>query len=400
MSDANSALRIDADYRNTGDWQKSDDQFNKFFRFEDGKGINNASGFRPKSRLGGSTDIIECAFCVVVTNLEEAEWPDSLDLESGLFTYYGDNRKPGTAVDETIIGGNRLLQYVFERVHSGNRASVPPFLCFQSVKTDRGTFMRFLGLAAPGAASLSSLDDLVSVWRFKSGRRFQNHRAIFTILREEQIPKTWLVDLVRGTAPAESASCPANWQHWVKTGLYAPLVCRQQAQPRSKTEQLPVTASEWSILKAISSELSDREFEFAASELVRLLDPRFTDMTVTQRVRDGGRDVLGSYIVGHAGHSVRLSVAVEAKQWNPASAVGVKPMMRLISRLKHRDVGVFVTTSFFDRQVQSELIEDQHPVLLMSGGDIAKLIIARELGGDLALSQWLESVRIRAAQQI
>jgi hypothetical protein len=67
------------------------------------------------------------------TNLEEAEWPDSLDHESGLFTYYGDNRKPGTAVDDTLVGGNRLLQSVFEKIHSNVRETVPPFLCFECV---------------------------------------------------------------------------------------------------------------------------------------------------------------------------------------------------------------------------------------------------------------------------
>jgi hypothetical protein len=69
--------------------------------------------------------------------------------------------------------------------------------------------MRFLGLAAPGAASLSSLDDLVSVWRLKNGHRFQNHRAIFTVLREELITKSWLEDLVQGVASADSFFCPA-----------------------------------------------------------------------------------------------------------------------------------------------------------------------------------------------
>ena len=399
MTSVDDALRIDALYRNTGDWRKDTDQFNRFFRFEDGKGINNASGFRPKSRMvGASTDILQCAFCVVVTNLEEAEWPDSLDHESGLFTYYGDNRKPGTAVDDTLVGGNRLLQSVFEKIHGNARATVPPFLCFESVKTPSGTYMRFLGLAAPGAASLSSLDDLVSVWRLKDGRRFQNHRAIFTILREELIAKSWLEDLVRGVASAGSSFCPAAWRHWVKTGLYTPLECKQQAQPRSREDQLPATADERRVLQAIFSQLTDREFEFAAAEIARLLDSRFTDLNVTQRIKDGGRDVLGTYIVGHPGHYVRLSVAVEAKQWKPTSAVGVKPMMRLISRLKHRDMGIFITTSFFDRQVQAELIEDEHPVLLITGGDIAKLVLLKELGGDLALSQWLESIRARAKQ--
>ena len=73
----------------------------------------------------------------------------------------------------------------------------------------------------------------------------------------------------------------------------------------------------------------------------------------------------------------------------------MKPMMRLISRLKHRDFGVFITTSFFDTTVQRELIEDGHPVILVSGGDIARILIAHEKDGD-ALDRWLDGVRIAA----
>ena len=88
-------LRVDASYQNTGNWKKPHDEFNRFFRFADGKGINNTAGFRPKSRAGGNTDITACAFCVLVTNFGEHEWPDLLDRETGAFVYYGDNRSVG-----------------------------------------------------------------------------------------------------------------------------------------------------------------------------------------------------------------------------------------------------------------------------------------------------------------
>ena len=148
----------------------------------------------------------------------------------------------------------------------------------------------------------------------------------------------------------------------------------------------------------VYTELSDRQFEFAAADLVQRMDERFDELSVTRAVRDGGRDVIASYRVGHALHQVKLSAYVEAKRWNPATAVGVKPMMRLIARLKHRDIGVFVTTSFFDGQVQRELIEDGHPVLLISGGDIARLLHSRELGSDQNIAAWLDGIRQRAGE--
>src|SRR2546421_597900 len=79
----------------------------------------------------------------------------------------------------------KRLEHVFSLLHTGERNTVPPFLCFESYKTDAGTFMRFLGLACPGGQSISALDDLVAVWRVKGDARFQNYRATLTILREE-----------------------------------------------------------------------------------------------------------------------------------------------------------------------------------------------------------------------
>jgi hypothetical protein len=392
-------LRLDASYRNTNDWKQPEDVFNKFFRFSDGKGINNTSGFRPKSKNGGSTDILSCAFCVLVTTFGETEWPDTLDRQNGIFTYYGDNRSSGRPLADTAVGGNRLLESVFSLLHVGRREDIPPFLSFEKYKTDAGTQMRFLGLACPGGVGLSAFDDLVAVWRVKGDVRFQNYRAVFTVLREEIVSREWLNDLVSGTPSQESPHCPQSWQRWVQSGSYTPLMCARQVSPRSRQQQLPRSDREWNILRHIRETLTDREFEFFAAELVRIMDDRFANLTVTRAVRDGGRDVVGSYRVGHDSHQVLLSVYIEAKQWDPESAVGVKPMMRLLARLKYRDLGVFVTTSYFEAQVQEELIEDQHPVLLVSGVDIVHLLVRAELDDISAggkLEQWLNLIRQQA----
>lgn len=393
------AIRVDASYRNTNNWKDRLDVFNKFFRFADGKGINNTSGFRPKSKARGSTVITESAFCVLVSTFGETEWPDSIDLESGTFTYYGDNRSAGRPLDETAVGGNRLLENVFRQLHVGDRAGIPPFLCFSKFKDQHGTQMRFLGLACPGAEGLSGLEDLVAVWRVQGQLRFQNYRSVFTILKVASVPHAWLQDLVDGARPAESPHCPEAWRIWVDTGAYSPLSCARQPQPRTRAQQMPQNAEEKSVLKRVFDQLTPREFEFFAAALMPRVDRRFVELTVTPAVRDGGRDVLAKYRVGHDLHQVLVDAIVEAKHWQPTAAVGVKPIMRLLARLRHRDLGVFVTTSFFETQVQKELIEDGHPVLLISGGDIARILIANELGGrdcDARLDDWLSQVRTRA----
>ena len=386
-------LRVDESYRNTNNWKHPRDEFNVFFRFSDGRGIQNAQGFRFKSVTGGSTAIENCGFCVLVTDYDQIEWPDSLDSETGLFTYFGDNRRPGKKLDKTHIGGNRLLEKVFDLLHNGDRGSICPFLCFEKYPGADGTYMRFLGLAVPGAEGLSNLDDLVAVWRRTGKERFQNYRAVFTILKAEAVTRTWLEEVVgSGAPPAKATGCPPAFAKWVTTGRYDPLTTPPVRVSRTKADQLPKPPRkerEETALEAVRS-LSDRQFEYFTKALLGLMDPRYFDLEVTRRVKDEGRDVIGKYRVGHDDHWVSLDICAEAKHWK--KGIGVMEMMRLISRIKHRDFGIFVTTSHFDPGVQKELIKDNHPVVLISGGDIARILIARDLEGE-ALDRWLDGIR-------
>ncbi len=390
-------IAIDELLRNHSNPKHPEAEFQRFFTIA--KGINNAAGFRVVAKQGSRTKVgrktaDQLAFVVLVTTFGESEWPDALDLETGHFTYYGDNRHPGTETNKTSLGGNALLDDVYGRLHQGDRSSIPPFLVFQSLKVDGKAHMKFLGLAAPGAEGLTASDDLVSVWRIKERSRFTNKKARMTILRTPSVSRSWLADMVSGVHSADSSHCPPSWRRWSRTGFYDALEAQRPRKPREKKRQLPVTSFEHEILRTLFEELTDREFEYAAAELVKLMDERFIELEVTPQSRDGGRDVIGLYRVGHDEHQLRLSVFVEAKRWSPDHGVGVKPVSRLISRIKHRDLGVFITTSYFDSQVQKELIDDNHPVLLVSGGDIARLLTTKGIGRN-QLKDWINQVRAR-----
>jgi len=96
--------------------------------------------------------------------MAEADWPDSIDEENGLFYYYGDNRRPGFELHDRRSGrgGNQILRNVFEWAHGGesDRAKVPPFLIFS--KGERGRDAVFRGLAVPGAQHLDAGSDLAA----------------------------------------------------------------------------------------------------------------------------------------------------------------------------------------------------------------------------------------------
>ncbi len=358
-----------------------------FHFFPDKKGIKNCGGFRTKA----STSRGHHAFVILVTSFSEPEWPDNLDEETGLFLYYGDKRSPGD-LHETGAGGNRLLADIFEKLHFGKRCQIPPFLIFQKIMNSDGTFMRFLGLAVPGAESYSSLEDLVAVWK-KVGVRFQNYRSVFTILRESVVPWEWLDDLVSGLLPVNSIHCPEHWGKWVSSGKIEALKCDPTRVPRAKEEQIPQTSEERDILEELRK-LSPREFEFAAREILYKMDGAFKDLKVTRYAGDGGHDILGAYRIGKERYSTELKVFVEAKHWK--GGIGVSPVARLLSRMRHRDIGVFITTSWFNKTVQKELISDAHPIILISGKDISKILIDSDTAGkgnETKFYDWLSRIR-------
>ncbi len=82
---------------------------------------------------------------------------------------------------------------------------------------------------------------------------------------------------------------------------------------------------------------------------------------------------------------------MEAKCYAMANGVGIRPLSRLISRLRHRQFGILVTTSYLDSQAYQELVQDGHPVVVISARDIA--VKLKERFGSLDnVKTWLERV--------
>jgi len=95
---------------------------------------------------------------------------------------------------------------------------------------------------------------------------------------------------------------------------------------------------------------------------------------LTRPWRDGGRDATGEFHIGQGQSAVEVAFALEAKCYASDSSIGVKELSRLISRLRYRQFGILVTTSFLGTQAYNELKDDDHPVVIISGGDIVKLL--------------------------
>ena len=86
--------------------------------------------------------------------------------------------------------------------------------------------------------------------------------------------------------------------------------------------------------------------------------------------------LLGYYVIGNgskANYPLRIDCALEAKCYSPKNSVGVREMSRLISRIRYRQFGVMLTTSYVHKQAYEEVLQDGHPILIVSASDIAQV---------------------------
>ena len=340
--------------------------------------VGNQGGFRAAGPRGSEKLV------VLYTSGDDPDWPDTLDLNTGQFVYYGDNKRPGHTLHETARGGNALLRLVFERIHSqpAERNKVPPCFVFRKYATAvSARSFQFRGLAAPGFPVMPPTYDLVAVWKTAEGQRFQNYRATFTVLNEAKISQAWIDDLMNGEILTEN--CPVTWSDWVERNHYNTLTSERTTDIRSLATQTPEGSNKQNILRKVWERFKDRptDFERFAACIFQMHDNRVIIDEITRSSIDGGRDAIGRYMLGLEEDPVYVEFALEAKCYRPGlngempNTVGVRETARLISRIRHRQFGVMVTTSAVARQAYEELRADRHPILILSGNDIVAILI-------------------------
>lgn len=365
-------------------------------------GCSNSGGFRKVMRRD-SSDLP--AYVVLYTSMEELAWPDYLDEETGIFRYYGDNRSPGKTILDTPRKGNQLLEFVFDCLNSRDDSikNIPPFLIFK--KTGCGWDVKFLGLAAPGNPKISPDRDLVAFWRTMGEERFQNYEAYFTVLdTREDISREWLTALIYDHDNSLQFA-PECWKRFISKGRngISPLISKKLPQIPTKYDQLQTDNEGQMCLNKIRSFYSSfpQGFEKCAKSILEKTDSNFQDFELTRPWRDGGRDALGYYVInpgGKANRPLKIDCALEAKCYSEKNSVGVKEMSRLISRIRYRQFGVLVTTSYVHKQAYQEVIEDGHPILILSATDIAQTLRKNAITS-LNINEWLISLEENEARR-
>ena len=359
-------------------------------------GCENSGGIRKKLREDGSGNY---AYIVLYTSMEELEWPDYLEEETGIFRYYGDNREPGRLLTDTKKKGNLILEKTFALLNEGRHLDdIPPFFVFK--KTGIGRDVQFLGLAAPGNPQISPDKDLVAFWRTVKENRFQNYEAYFTILNTGDVPisKEWILKLIYDHENSLDYA-PEVWRKFIKEGRkgIVPLKAPRIFKLPSKYDQLGGSDEEGRVcLDVIRNHYNGfkQGFELCAANLISKMDNNFIDFTVTRQWRDGGHDAIGYYTIhtgGKVNFPLKIDCALEAKCYSPQNGVGVREMSRLISRIRYRQFGIMITTSYVDTQAYLEVVEDGHPILIVTASDIAAVLRKNAINSS-NIEEWLWSI--------
>jgi hypothetical protein len=351
-------------------------------------GTGNQGGFRKvKAKIGGIVGI------VLTSTGSEKDWPDQLNQYDGTYIYFGDNRHPGRDLHDTHVSGNKSLKEMFHLSHgtAEDRKKCPLIFIFE--KSSVGRDMVFRGMAVPGGESISSNDELVAIWRTSDGQRFQNYKALFTILDAGIISGDWVRNVWKtGDVDWDDSRIPKALISWIKNRKYSPLKAAP-AEIRSSESQMPKEGIESELIRTVFDYCTDNptSFEPVAARIWEISTKLPLSYEITRASRDGGRDAFGFIALGPNDDPIQLSFALEAKCYALNNSVGVKEMSRLISRIKHREFGVMVTTSVISPQAYKEVRDDGHPIVILSASDISKVLISFGINSKAACLDWLQA---------
>ena len=380
-------LIIDAIYEGGNNNNVSDDPITKILP------VGNMGGFR----INGP--FTKPNFIVLYTDGQDLDWPDNLDPELGIFEYYGDNRFPGKLKTQTKKKGNLILENLFKSLHDNNspRKYIPPIFIFEKYPTKKSSrSVIFRGLCVPGSKTHSQTEDLISIWKSKDGHRFENYKAIFSVLDCPVVKRGYIESIINSDF---SKFEPEAFKIFKQRGVYNNLITQRVTEIRTAEQQLPSKESHIEMLSLIFNYFSTKkngedDFEKFAAEVYRLSNSNIIIDEVTRSKKDGGRDAIGRHRLGIKSDPVYVIFSLEAKLYNPGynnkrNSIGVKEVSRLISRIRNRQYGVLVTTSMISRQVYEEVRSDKHPIVFISGKDIVDILIKVGINSNSSLNNFL-----------
>ncbi|MGB0154951.1 MAG: restriction endonuclease [Verrucomicrobiales bacterium] len=361
-----------------------EDQFLRWINVE-GSGMLNSPGIRPLAYITSLSESDLPAYLILVThNVTGGDlnpWDDVVDLSNAEILYWGD-AKGGQAKKVDDFRGNVTLRKIYDYILGGQYDLVPPILHFSKPK--KGV-VQFNGLCV--------LDNLDLSWFDDQGQPVRNYHAKLTVLDCEEVCIDWLHHRVACDSPAlldKHPNCPESWLTY-KKGNKQPIDIWIK-QIRSDSQQLPpVDSDDDKVLKQLVS-LDPYDFERVIVAIFKQMTDITHHVAGTKATGDGGFDFYGTFKLPRP-VGYEIAFRGEVKRYSRSTAVDPKSVSRLVARLNRKEYGIFVTTSYFTKQAQKEVLSDGYPVHLISGADLVNILKhLRILSGGVLRSDWLESV--------
>ena len=378
-------------YIDKGSRKHEEDQFLHWINV-DGSGMLNSPGIRPLAYTTHLSNQGLPAYLVLVTHDVTSgqlnPWDDVVDLSNAEILYWGDAKvDPKKKVDD--FRGNAVLRRIYDYILSGQKELIPPILHFS--KPQKGV-VQFNGLCV--------LDKLDISWFDDHGKPVCNYHAKLTVLDCAEVCMKWLHHRVGSESLAtldRHSNCPESWSKYKKGNKKSIDIWVKQV--RSESQQLPpVNSDDEKILKQLI-ELDPYDFEKVIVSLFQQMTDITHHVSGTRATGDGGFDFYGTFKLPRP-LGYEIAFRGEVKRYSRSTAVDPKSVSRLVARLNRREYGIFVTTSYFTKQAQREVLSDGYPVHLISGTDLVLILKhLRLLSGGLVRVDWLEAVGVNKALQ-
>jgi hypothetical protein len=235
-------------------------------------------------------------------------------------------------------------------------------------------------------------------WFEDHGRPVRNYRAHLAILADDTVELDWLHRRATATTRDQLVGDgPPAWRRY-QSGLLQRLQI-WAPDVRTTLDQLPPPGSGDARLLHQLVAMSPTQFEAAVVALFREMSEVRHEITRTKPTGDGGFDFYGKFTFPPP-LRYEIDFLGEAKKFSSSTAVTPGHVSRLVARLARGQYGVFVTTSFFTRQAQEEVLADGYPTTLVAGADLIRVM--RELrvtrGSELSPT-WLQAVEAELSQR-
>lgn len=328
---------------------------------------------------------------------EDTPWHDVFDLDHGHVRYFGDHKVTSTKPVGRTTGNAALLEAFVG--HQGRtpeaRVAAVPLLLFRSVSHNgkHKGYLEFCGLGI-----IERAERLVqrSGGEHTSFVNYVYDIALIDLCEEEdQVSWDWVAARrdENVTDQEALARAPRAWQEWVRRGNSAlPRLRRQVARAKvvKVRDQRPKTSIDKAELDWVYQRFDGHKHAFealASAVAARVLGAggqNYREGWLTSRSGDGGTDFVGRLDIGSGLAGTSLVVLGQAKCVKPTSLISAEQIARVVARLRRGWIGVYVTTAAYSEKAQQEIVEDQYPIVLISGMELLRELrrMARDDFGD------------------